>query len=160
MYTAIIRTNHPELTALHFSETIQTSTAKRRYIMLLSCNMKVQTLLFKLSLWIYDKSILAKCLVYTWLTYIETQRFMHTWLRRRGMSTSLVKLISIVVKTECILFILNALYSSYQSCHALSKWINVSTMLFKYLTKLNSNWVIWLFLDFSSKSLFIFSPNP
>lgn len=84
-------------------------------------------------------------MVYTWLIPIETQRFMHTWLRRRGISTSLVKLIPIVVKTECILFILNALYSSYQSCHALSKWINVSTMLFKYLTKLNSNWVIRLF---------------
>lgn len=29
MYTAIIRTNHLELTALHFSETIQTSSAKK-----------------------------------------------------------------------------------------------------------------------------------
>lgn len=50
MYVAIIRTNHPELTALHFSETIHTSSAKKRYIMLLSCNMKVQKLLFLLSL--------------------------------------------------------------------------------------------------------------
>lgn len=42
MYSHYIRTNHPELTALHFSETIHTctSSAKKRYIMMLSCNMK------------------------------------------------------------------------------------------------------------------------
>lgn len=142
MYTAIIRTNHLELTALHFSETIHTSSAKKRYIMLLSCNMKasaeVAVFIITLNLWQKCKLLSSlSVLVYTWLIHIETQRFMHTWLRRRGMSTSLVKLISIVVKTAFILFILNALYSSYQSCHALSK--------FKYLTKLNSNWVIWLF---------------
>lgn len=133
--------------------------------MLLLCNMKVQKLLFFYHfeyIYIWQKCKLLSSLS-VWCTHglhIETQRFMHTWLRRKGMSTSLVKLISIVVKTAWISFILNALYSSYQSCHALNKWINVSTMLFKYWTKLNSNWVIWLFLDLSSKSLFIFSPNP
>lgn len=155
MYSHYIRTNHPELTALHFSETIQTSSAKRRYIMLLSCNMKVQKLLFLLSLWIYIMTkvwiaILAKCLVYTWLTYRNTT--LHAYMIKTKRDVYITGETNIHSrKTAFILFILNALYSSYQSCHALSKWINVSTMLFKYLTKLNSNWVIWLFFFLSSK---------
>lgn len=91
-------------------------------------------------------------MVYTWLTYRNTTLHAYMIKTKRGVYiTGETNIQS--RKTAFILFILNALYSSYQSCHALSK--------FKYLTKLNSNWVIWFFggslieklIYFFSKSL-------